>query len=192
MAMTFTLDYTPLSNSLGTISLALYVVTVLPSILRIVFPQTKSTKLPKKLLQHRRTIGILAFVFALAHGFILAKKRDIDLLDLKTSWVYIQGVATFAVFTILAITSNNWSVKKLKAKNWKNLHKLTYLAMFLITWHVWDKMADHWSYLTPIGLVAIVTINVLFLVRRYIEHQQQKAKAQKANKSLPKKAPVKV
>ncbi|BBD69701.1 hypothetical protein NIES4072_29640 [Nostoc commune NIES-4072] len=44
--------------------------------------------------------------------------------------------------------------------------------MFLLTWHVWDKMLEHWSYLSPIGLVGIVTTTLLFLMRRWIATSQ--------------------
>ncbi|MHC0067433.1 ferric reductase-like transmembrane domain-containing protein [Nostoc sp. UIC 10890] len=124
--------------------------------------------------------------FALIHGFLLVKKRNFDAFDLKTYWIYSQGTITFIIFTLLAITSNNWSIKKLK-KNWKKLHQLTYLAMFLLTWHIWDKMSGHWTYLTPIGIVATTGIIVLFLIRLWIESQnkQQKPKGKKSQRKLP-------
>ena len=166
------MDSFPLPNLLGFLALVTYIVTLLPTILRIVFPQTKETGIPQWLLKRRRLIGIMAFFLALAHGYLLVKKRQLDFLDPKTFWIYVQGISTFTIFTLLAITSNNWSVKKLK-KNWKQLHKLTYLAMFLLTWHVGDKMAGHWTYLTPIGIVSIIGITVLFLIRLRIERQNQ-------------------
>ncbi|MEH1919558.1 hypothetical protein [Nostoc sp.] len=61
--------------------------------------------------------------------------------------------------------------------------------MFLLTWHVWDKMLEHWSYLTAIGLVGIVTTTLLFLMRRWIEHRnkQQKAKEKAFSSQIPEK-----
>ncbi len=173
-----TMDMPLQANILGFLALICYILTLLPTILRIVFPQTKETGIPQVLLKHRRSIGILAFVFTMFHSFPLIKQRNIDLLDLKTSWIYIQGIATFIIFALLTITSNNWSVKKLK-KNWKKLHQLTYFAMFLITWHIWDKMSGHWTYLTPIGLTAISVVTVLFLYKHWIQHFSEKQKPQK-------------
>ena len=170
-----TIDTAPLANSLGFLALGAYILTLMPTNLRIVFPQTKQTSIPKWLLKNRRIIGILSFLLALGHGYLLVLKRDFDFFDPSTYWIYIQGVSTFTVFTLLAITSNDWSVKRLK-KNWKQLHNLTYLAMFLLTWHVWDKMSEHWSYLTPINLIALVVIAILFLIRRWLEHRNQKRK----------------
>lgn len=174
-----TFDYAPLANILGFLALGTYIVTLLPTNLRIVFPQTRQTEIPKYLLKNRRVIGILSFILAVFHGYILVMKRDFDFFDLKTSWVYIQGVSTFIVFTLLAITSNDWSVKRLK-KNWKRLHNLTYLALFMLTWHVWDKMSGHWSWLTPFGLIGLVTITWLYLARRWQEYTQQKVKKQQS------------
>ncbi len=182
-----TMDMPVMANILGLLALISYIVTLLPTILRIVFPRTKETGIPQRLLKHRRLIGILAFCFALGHGFLLVTKRNFDFFDLKTFWIYIQGVTTFTIFTILAITSNDWSVKKLK-KNWKQLHKLTYFAMFLLTWHIWDKMSGHWTYLTPFGIGAISGTTVFFLARLGIERrdkqQKTKGKAPLAKKSI--------
>jgi sulfoxide reductase heme-binding subunit YedZ len=183
-----TLDPSPLSNTLGFLALISYTITLLPTILRIVFPKTKETGIPQLLLKRRRVIGVIAFFLALAHGFILVKKRQVDFFDPKTFWIYLQGVSTFTIFTLLAITSNDWSIKKLK-KNWKQLHKLTYLAMFFLTWHVWEKMAAHWTYLTPVGIVSITGIIILSLIRLRFEHQnkQQRTMEKLSQARLPAK-----
>jgi sulfoxide reductase heme-binding subunit YedZ len=65
--------------------------------------------------------------------------------------------------------------------------------MFLLTWHVWDKMSDHWSHVTPFGIVLILAINVLFIVRRWKENEEEKRKAKKKAASIKaKKTPVSV
>lgn len=164
------MDSAPLANFLGFLALGSYIATLLPSILRIVFPQTRKTIIRQFLLKYRRQFGLIAFAFAIAHGWLLIVKRNIDFFDLDTYWVYIQGVATFLIFTLLAVTSNNWSMRKLKC-NWKKLHSLTYLAMFFLAWHVWDKMSAHWSFLTPISLVGLIVIILLFIGRKWRSHQ---------------------
>lgn len=188
-----TIDMPPLANSLGFLALGAYILTLMPTNLRIVFPQTKQTDMPKWLLKNRRIIGIIAFFLALGHGFLLVKKRDFNFFDPDTYWVYSSGVLTFTIFTLLAITSNDWSIKRLK-KNWKRLHTLTYVAMFLLTWHVWKTMSDHWSHFTLISLVGMVAITILFLMRRWIEHQKQQKKGQKkeSQPKLPEKTTTKV
>lgn len=164
------IDPVPIANGLGFLALVGYILTLLPTNMRVVFPQSKQTPMPKWLLKHRRMIGVVSFLLALWHGYLLVHKRDLDFLNPSTFVVYVQGISTFTIFTLLALTSNDWSVKRLK-KNWKRLHNLTYAAMFLLTWHVWDKMADHWSYVTPLALVTIAAVNVLYLWRRWIERR---------------------
>lgn len=161
-----------LANLLGLLALLCYVLTLLPTTLRVVFPATKSERVTKLLMKHRRLIGVLAFYLALCHGVLLVLKRNFDFFDIKTYGIYIQGVSAFLVFACLTVTSNDWSMKKLK-KNWKKLHQLTYLCMFLLTWHVWDKMSGHWSFFTPFSFIAMISIMVLFSVRRWVESQDR-------------------
>ncbi|MEG4067093.1 ferric reductase-like transmembrane domain-containing protein [Microcoleus sp. Pol11C2] len=187
---TINLDTFSQPSLLGFAALTAYILTLLPTNLIIVFPLTKKTGFPQLLLKYRRFIGLLSFFLAVAHGFLFFKQRNFDVFDIKTYFVYFQGVATFIIFTLLAITSNDWSVKRIK-KNWKKLQRLTYLAMFLVTWHIWDKMAEHWTYLTPVGIAAITAIIVLFLCRTWIQcqsrqqkHQQTPDKITVLNKSI--------
>nr|CAA04999.1 hypothetical protein [Nostoc sp. PCC 7120 = FACHB-418] len=48
--------------------------------------------------------------------------------------------------------------------------------MFILTWHIWDKMSGHWTYLTPISIVIIAGITVLFMLRMWMEHQVKRKK----------------
>jgi sulfoxide reductase heme-binding subunit YedZ len=175
--LTMDLDTFSQGSILGFAALTAYILTLLPTNLRIVFPITKKTGIPQWLLKYRRLIGLLSFFLAVLHAFIFFKKRDFDVFDLKTYFVYFQGVSSFIIFTLLAITSNDWSVKRLK-KNWKNLQGLTYLAMFLVTWHICDKMTGHWTYLTPVGIAGLTATIVLFLCRVLIERQSRQQKHQ--------------
>lgn len=182
-----TMDIPPQANILGFLALISYILTLLPSILRIVYPPSKETGIPQYLLKHRRFIGLVAFFLTVDHAVIMVRERNFDFFDPKTFSVYIQGVTTFIIFTLLAITSNNWSIKKLK-KNWKQLHKLTYVAMFVLIWHIWDKMLGHWTYLTPIGILFTTVITALFLIRLWIERQ---GKSQKTSKKQSQPTPQK-
>lgn len=166
-----TLDPAPLSSQLGFLALVCYCLSLLPTLLRIIFPKTKQTGIPQWLMSQRRLSGILAFLFAVGHGVLLLKKRNLDFADATTSWIYIQGICTFVIFALLTITSNDWSTKKLK-RNWKRLHQLTYPAMFLLTWHILDKMMGHWTHVTPVCVVLISVINGLFIWRRWIEYRR--------------------
>jgi methionine sulfoxide reductase heme-binding subunit len=194
----FVMDTPPLENSVGLAALICYALTLLPTILKILFRegltpasnagacpkgyrsaytprQTKTTAIYKWLLQNRRQIGVLCFFLTAIHGYPYLHKRNLDVNDAMTYLIYIQGVSAFVVLLILAVTSNNWSVKKLK-QNWKHLHKLSYTLIFMLTWHIWDKMSGHWTYLTPVSLVIMAVIAILFSIRVYREYTAQRQK----------------
>lgn len=132
-------------------ALLCYTGTIIPSIFRTVLPATKKSKLLRWLFTNRRQIGVTAFSFGLNHGTLLILEKHISLLEPYTYIKYFSGISTLIVFTILAITSNNWSVKNLKL-SWKKLHQLTYLVIFILPWHVLATMEGYWSRLTPLQL----------------------------------------
>jgi len=175
--LTMDLDTFSQGSLLGFAALTAYILTLLPTNLRMVFPVTKKTGFPQWLLKYRRLIGLLSFFLAVLHALIFFKKRNFDVFDFKTYFVYFPGVSTFIILTLLAITSNDWSVKRLK-KNWKKLQGLTYLAMFLVTWHIWERMTGRWTYLTPVAIAGLTAIIVLFLCRFLIERQSRQQKQQ--------------
>lgn len=97
--------------------------------------------LPKRaiarlLMRHRRAIGVASFGYALVHtaiylnkkwqaGLVIKEAQDPSLL---TGWLAV------VIFLVLAVTSNNVSVRKL-GKRWKTLHRLIYVAAALIFGH---------------------------------------------------------
>ena len=161
---------------LGFLALLTYIVTLLPTILRKVFPNTNKTNIPKILLKYRRQIGVISFLLGAGHGILLFMKRSFDVFDLKSYLVYSQGILILGIFTLLAITSNDWSVKKMK-KNWRKMHQLTYLLMFLLMWHISEKMFGHWTYVTPLGIIATLVIIILFLIRKWVEYKKKSLKS---------------
>lgn len=170
------LESAPLGNYLGLLALVTYVATLFPTIIRIVFPSFKSNDVVRWLLKQRRGIGILAFVLAVGHTYFVIRKRNFDFFDINTYKASVEGLSTLIIFTVLTITSNDWSIKRLK-KNWKRLHTLTYAAMFLLTWHVINKMAGQWTWVTPIAAVSIIAITLLFFARKGAEFSKSLAKS---------------
>ncbi len=86
------------------------------------------------LIKFRRTFGVLAFTYVVLHLLVWAV-LDVQTLDrvIADIWKrpYITiGMAGFLLLLPLALTSNNWSVRKLGPK-WRTLHKLTYGAVIL-------------------------------------------------------------
>jgi sulfoxide reductase heme-binding subunit YedZ len=158
----------PLANILGILALLCYIATLLPSLLRAIFPASKGNNTLMWLLKYRRHLGVAAFNLGANHGILLIIERHANLLDCHTYTHYFQGISTLAIFTILTVTSNDESVKILK-KNWRKLHQLTYLAIFILPWHILDKMSGHWTYLTPLAVLLTLVILILFLRRKWLE-----------------------
>ncbi len=174
--MLLSLESAPLGNYLGLLALVAYIATLVPTIIRIVFPTFKSHVVIRWLLKQRRATGILAFVLAVGHAYFVIRKRNFDFFDVNTYRASAEGLSTLLIFAVLTATSNDWSVKWLR-RNWKRLHTLTYGAMFLLTWHVINKMAGQWTLVTPIAAVGIIAITALFFMRKGAEFQQTLAKA---------------
>lgn len=156
----------PIANILGFFALICYIATLLPSLIKLVFPTTKKNKTLAFLLKYRRHIGVAAFSLGLNHGVLLIIKLNLNLWEPYTYIKYFQGFSTLTIFTLLAFTSNDQSVKNLKTK-WKKLHQLTYLAIFILPWHILDKMSGHWTYITPIAVSLTIEIAGLFIIRQY-------------------------
>ena len=83
------------------------------------------------LVRFRRAIGVVAFCYVVAH-FLTWLLLDVHLLSqiwadiLKRPYITF-GFAGFVAMVPLALTSNNWSVRKL-GRFWRALHRLTYIA----------------------------------------------------------------
>jgi methionine sulfoxide reductase heme-binding subunit len=49
------------------------------------------------------------------------------------------------ILVILAMTSNQWSMRRLGGKNWKLLHRLAYVAAGLLIYHQAIAGKGHWD-----------------------------------------------
>jgi sulfoxide reductase heme-binding subunit YedZ len=93
------------------------------------------------LLKFRRAFGVLAFVYVTLHLLVwllldVAIPAQIWADILKRPYVTV-GFTAFLLMVPLAVTSNNWSVRRLGA-TWRRLHMLTYAAALLAAIHfVW-------------------------------------------------------
>lgn len=160
------IDY---ANIIGVLSLIYYALTIIPTIMKALFPNFyKQQYIWKSLLKNRRYMGVAAFCFAWTHASFLIRARSLNFLDFNTCLQYFQGLSSIIIFTILTITSNKESIRKLKT-NWKKIHSLTYLCLFLLPWHILDKMYGHWSYITPFAVFLSITLSLLFVGRKIIE-----------------------
>ncbi|MFK7941238.1 MAG: protein-methionine-sulfoxide reductase heme-binding subunit MsrQ [Roseovarius sp.] len=86
------------------------------------------------LLKYRRAIGVSCFLLIFFHLLVWAV-LDVQRLDrvwadiVKRPYITV-GMAAFLLMLPLAVTSNNWSVRRL-GPVWRKLHKLVYPAAIL-------------------------------------------------------------
>jgi len=94
------------------------------------------------LLRMRRTLGLSAFFYALAH-FITFIWFDhwFDWMAMFTDVIkrpfITMGFSAFVVLLPMALTSNNYMTRKLGAQRWQRLHRLAYLAPVIAVIHYW-------------------------------------------------------
>lgn len=116
------------------------------------------------LLKFRRAIGLLAFTYVTLH-LLVWLVLDVQILSqiwadiLKRPYITV-GMAGFAAMLPLALTSNNWSVRKLGPK-WRKLHRLTYIVAPLGAVH-FVMLVKGWQ-IEPLVYLAVVA--GLLLVR---------------------------
>ncbi len=116
------------------------------------------------LMKFRRAVGVLAFAFVSLH-LLVWLVLDVQLPSqiwadiLKRPYITV-GMAGFLLLLPLAVTSNNWSVRKL-GPAWRKLHRLVYPAVLLGAIHY--VMLAKGFQLEP--LVYLSAIIVLLLLR---------------------------
>ncbi len=125
------------------------------------FPKRQEIRL---LLRHRRALGVASFSFALLHTVIYLDKKWTAGLVIKEGQdpSLLTGWIAFVVFILLAITSNDTSVRRL-GRRWKTLHRSVYVASALTFTHWALTVFDP---TTAIGVGAIICLAELSRARR--------------------------
>ena len=88
------------------------------------------------LMRHRRAFGVASFAYAALHTVVYVGRTGLlaDVVDEASDPGYLTAWVAFAAFAILALTSNDLSVRMLKA-GWRRLHRLVYIAAVLVFAH---------------------------------------------------------
>lgn len=135
--------------SCGRIALIFFILALIPGI-------TSRFGLKHKLLSllriFRRYIGISMYLFVIIHSSFV---KFLTILALKQILPFLLfelfGLSAFIVLFFLFITSNDFSVNHLGIW-WYRLHRLIYLAMWLIFFHVALQRLSIWSVLFGVTL----------------------------------------
>jgi sulfoxide reductase heme-binding subunit YedZ len=128
----------------------------------------------------RRMIGVWVFVYALAHVMVylvfnqnciawstcdLAGISD----DIMRRPFIMAGLTAFTVLLVLAATSTNWAIRRLK-KNWQRLHRLVYLAaMAAVVHYIWIQKSD-----ISVPMRWVYGFGILFAIRIYFAWKKRR------------------
>ena len=112
--------------------------------LRVLFP---NSRVVAALNRHRRAIGVMACIYGLLHfsSHVLYEGGWDGLVSSLSKPFIWFGAAGLTILVILAMTSNQWSVRLLGGKNWKLLHRLAYVAAGLLIYHQAIAGKGHWA-----------------------------------------------
>lgn len=91
------------------------------------------------LLVNRRFLGVVTFLYVAAHFFFYLVMEGLEpqaFTQIYSKLYLALGFSAWLILLALALTSNNFSVRKLGGRRWKMAHRSAYLASALITAHV--------------------------------------------------------
>jgi DMSO/TMAO reductase YedYZ heme-binding membrane subunit len=143
-----------IGKKFGELSLCFYMVTLLPGIgKRLDFTWTKQWA--TTLMLFRKHFGIMMFLSAITHFCFVVLFPSISFNQLPIFDPFkLSGLTALLLLLPLWLTSNDTS-KRFLGKKWNVLHKLTYIAMFLIFAHVTLQLKK-WAI--PMGGVVILEV----------------------------------
>jgi methionine sulfoxide reductase heme-binding subunit len=116
------------------------------------------------LVRFRRLLGLFAFFYGCLHlltwlwlysGFSLAAMAD----DLGKRRYIMMGMAAWVLLVPLAVTSTNWSIRKLGGKRWQALHRLAYVSAICGVIHYWWIVKS--GVRTPITITLVLAVLLL-------------------------------
>lgn len=154
-------------NCSGYIALAFLVIVLALNPLVRIF---RKASVLRVLNSHRRAIGVTVFLYAAIHfaAFILhsiAKKGYVAWQSFLHP-VILPGFVAFLIFVPLALTSNDYSVKRLGIKRWKKIHRFVYIAEYLVCLHL--ILQGGTELIVAILLFSVLTLLQLIRMRRRV------------------------
>lgn len=146
--------YEFLLHPTGELAARFMIIAMMLTPLRMLFPKAKFWAW---MIQRRRYLGVAAFLYALIHTvFYLVHKDGLDKVfaELGSFGIW-TGWLAFVIFIPLAITSNDYSVRRMGA-GWKRLQQLVYIAAIatLIHWiFIHNEFGGALAHFIPLGLL---------------------------------------
>jgi sulfoxide reductase heme-binding subunit YedZ len=127
------LFYGQMLHTSGELSARLLILTMAITPLRLMFPHARW---PRWLLLRRRYFGVASFAYGMMHAVIYLDRKQSLALILKEGAEFSMwtGWLALAIFVVLAMTSNDASVRLLN-RAWKKVHRWVYPAALLTFAH---------------------------------------------------------
>ena len=115
------------------------------------------------LMKFRRCVGLVAFYYVISHICVyffldIGLSTDLLLSDLQKRYYIIAGFFAFITLIPLALTSNNFSLRKLNIRLWNKIHSFVYVAIILSIFHfifmsiIWTAVLYFYTLVTVIIL----------------------------------------
>ena len=150
-------QYNHFLRDTGEWSARLLIITLLISPLRLLF---KRNTFLSWMNRQKRVFGIFTFVYSSIHlaGYFVENTSAGTVIADLTEPMVLFGWIAFLIFIPLAITSNNFSIRLMKGKNWKNMQRAVYIAALMICLHwLLGERHLHWIpvliHFTPLAVL---------------------------------------
>lgn len=144
-------------SKLGTLAVILFLIVTLPGILGRFGYKHPLISIG---VMFRRHTGISMFLAGLGHGMIVSTLPNLalGLSPFPGFGFELFGMLALGILTPAFLTSNLYSMQRL-GKYWKPLHKLIYLAFWLIVLHIALRGELFWAIILGVtGIAEIVSL----------------------------------
>ncbi len=122
----------------------------------------------------RRYLGVACGMYVILHFLTYLAKESFlpkGWLQIITKNYLIAGSAAAIIVVVLMLTSNDFSTRLLK-KNWKHLHRLVYVASFIMLFHIFLIEKANLVLLAlliiPVGLLQLIRLGKLVKNKLYL------------------------
>lgn len=101
-----------------------------------------SIRFPKSLrflLQNRRFLGVVTFIYLIFHLMLYLVTEGFEskaFVQMISKTYLIFATMAWLILFVAALTSNDYSVRRLGSKKWKRIHRFIHLATAFVTVHV--------------------------------------------------------
>lgn len=162
-----------LNHKTGEMALYFIIANLIFGALTILLQKSKPSFF-KYLQQQRRFVGVISFIFLIFHFAFYLLMEGFEAkawTQIYTKTYLILGSIAWLVMLVLAVTSNDFSVKRLGGRRWKNLHRLVYLGAAIAFFHVISIEKADVVFYSSLG-AALFTLEIFRWGVEYLRRRQ--------------------